>query len=87
MTKEKLYKELHKCCEELKKLRKKYATKRSGYTTLPRFILRKKYKLWIPNKYLNNKKPDLVESINLIKQRAYLMGRLKEIRKHDERNK
>lgn len=87
MTKEKLYKELHECCEALKKLRKKYAHKRSGYISLPRFILKKKYKLWIPNKYENGKRPKIVEAIYLLKQRAYLMGRLEEIRKHDERNK
>lgn len=85
MDKKDLHKELHDCCEELKELRKKYSNKRSGYVSLPFKILRKKYKLWIPNKYRKNKFPDLVKSINLIKQRAYLMGRLEEIRKNDRK--
>ncbi len=78
---------LHNCCVELKKLRKKYASKRSGYITLPYMILRKKYKLYIPLKYMSGKKPDLVEAIYLLTQRAYLMGQLKEIRgQNNERN-
>jgi len=74
--------ELHKCCDELKEIRKKYANKRSGYTNLPYLVLRKKYKLWIPPRYLNNKKPIIRKVIYLLVQRAYLMGKLEAMREN-----
>lgn len=73
-------KELSQCCNELKIIRNKYANKRTGYTSLPFIVLRKKYKLFIPRKYLNGKEPIFRKLICLIKQRAYLMGKLEVMR-------
>lgn len=80
----KTQKELHECCDELKVIRSKYANKRSGYTNLPFIVLRKKYKLWIPFKHRNKKTPVIRKTIQLLIDRAYLMGKLEVMRENKE---